>query len=68
MRNLVQPPPSLHCEHCHGELRLKTIETVAPLESDVEVFVCATCGHQQSYAVHHDYHSTPYRRSRSGSA
>jgi hypothetical protein len=25
------------------------------------VFVCATCGHQQSYAVHHDPHSTPNR-------
>ena len=26
MRNLVQPPPSLHCDHCNGELRLKLIE------------------------------------------
>ena len=27
MRNLVQPPPSLHCDLCNGELRLKLIET-----------------------------------------
>jgi hypothetical protein len=26
MRDLVQPPPSLHCDHCNGELRLKLIE------------------------------------------
>ena len=26
MRNLVEPPPSLHCEYCHGELRFKRIE------------------------------------------
>ena len=26
MRNLVQPPPSMHCELCHGELRLRLIE------------------------------------------
>jgi hypothetical protein len=27
MRNLVQPPPSLHCDLCNGELRIKLIET-----------------------------------------
>jgi hypothetical protein len=27
MRKLVQPPPSLHCDLCNGELRLKLIET-----------------------------------------
>jgi hypothetical protein len=26
MRNLVQPPPSMHCELCHGGLRLRLIE------------------------------------------
>ena len=25
MRKLVEPPPSLHCEHCRGELQLKCI-------------------------------------------
>jgi hypothetical protein len=26
MRNLVQPSPSVHCEHCDGELRFKLIK------------------------------------------
>jgi hypothetical protein len=46
MGNLVQPPPSLHCDHCNGELRLKLIEPANPvLELDAEIFVCAKCGH-----------------------
>ena len=32
MRNLVQPPPSQHCDLCHGELRLKQLrQTGHPL-------------------------------------
>ena len=27
MRNLVEPLPSTHCEHCDGELLFKRIET-----------------------------------------
>ena len=56
MRNLVQPPPSLHCDHCHGVLRLKQLVPDGPssLEIDVEIFVCAKCGHEQSHRVSHD--------------
>ena len=55
MRNLVQPPPSMHCELCDGELRFKLIEPDDPvLDTEVEIFVCATCGHKQSRSVIHD--------------
>ena len=61
MRNLVQPPPSLHCDLCNGELRLKLIETTDKvLDLDAEMFVCAKCGHEQSYVVCHDHYSKPY--------
>lgn len=61
MRNLVEPPPSLHCDHCNGELQLKLIEPTNPvLEFDTEIFVCAKCGHQQSHVVPHDHYSGPY--------
>jgi hypothetical protein len=56
MRTLVPPPPSLHCDFCHGELRLKQIDPVGPLslEWDIEILVCSKCGHEQSHRVSHD--------------
>jgi hypothetical protein len=55
MRTIVQPPPSLHCDLCHGELRLKQLVPDGPVfEFDLEVFVCAKCGHEQSHRVSHD--------------
>ena len=55
MRNLVQPPPSLHCNHCDGELRLKRVEPAcSPFDSDHEIFLCAKCGHEQAFSVSHD--------------
>ena len=40
MRNLVQPPPSMHCELCDGELRFKRIEPDDPaFDMEVEIFV-----------------------------
>jgi hypothetical protein len=55
MRKLVEPPPSLHCEHCRGELQLKCIVPDDPtLDLDVEIFVCAKCGHEQMYSVSHN--------------
>jgi len=59
MRNLVQPPPSVHCELCGGELRLKLIEASNDplLDSDVEIFVCAKCGHEQSFVVGHNHYA-----------
>ena len=55
MRNLVQPPPSMHCELCYGELRFKRIEPDDPVfDMEVEIFVCAKCGHAHSLPVFHD--------------
>jgi len=55
MRTIVQPPRSLHCDFCHGELRLKQLVPDGPsFEFDVEIFVCAECGHEQSHRVSHD--------------
>jgi hypothetical protein len=58
MLTLVQPAPSTHCTVCNGELRLKLIKPVEPaLDSDVEIFVCAKCSHEQSYLVSHNPYS-----------
>ena len=58
MRNLVRPPPSLHCEHCDGELRLKLSEPSDPvLDLDTEIFVCAKCGHEHLYVVGHNHYA-----------
>ena len=55
MRTVVQPPRTLHCDLCQGELRLKELASDGPaLELDVEIFVCAKCGHEQSQRVGHD--------------
>ena len=58
MRNLVQPPPTSHCDLFHGELRLKLVEpTDTPLDLDAEIWVCAKCGHEQVYVVSHNHYS-----------
>jgi uncharacterized protein with PIN domain len=58
MRNLVQPPPSMHCDLCNGELRLKLIKPDNPvLDMDAQIFVCAKCGHEQWYLVTHDHYT-----------
>ena len=63
MRNLVQPPPSMHCERCHGELRLKLIEPEDPaLQLEVERFVCAKCGREYAYTVTHDRYAAQSTR------
>ena len=55
MRNLVQPPASMRCHNCDGELRFKLIEPGNPdLDMDVQIFVCANCGREHSGAVIHD--------------
>jgi hypothetical protein len=55
MRNLVQPPPSMHCELCYGELRFKLSEPDDPIfDMGVEIFVCTKCGHERSLRVLHD--------------
>jgi hypothetical protein len=39
MRNLVQPPPSVHCKLCDGELRFKLNEPDYPvLDMEVQIF------------------------------
>jgi hypothetical protein len=58
MRTLVDPPPSLRCDLCNGELRLKKIERdTSPLESDITTFVCAKCDRVKLYRVSRDPHS-----------
>ena len=60
MRNLVEPPSSLHCKLCDGELRFKPIAPDDPVfDMEVEIFVCVKCGHVRSrrmicdpYAAH----------------
>ncbi len=55
MRTLVHPPPTLHCDFCHGELRLKRIEPCGLVtELDTEIFVCVKCGHEKLHMVRHD--------------
>ena len=56
MRNLVQPPPSMHCELCDGELRFKRIEPAA-FDMEVEIFVCSKCGHVHSHPVMHNHYA-----------
>ncbi|MFZ2155851.1 MAG: endonuclease/exonuclease/phosphatase family protein [Bradyrhizobium sp.] len=66
IRNLVQPPPSLHCDLCTGELRLKLIEPAdSVFDLDAEIFVCARCGHEQSHVVIHDHTAPHHARRRS---
>jgi len=56
MRNLIQPPPSMHCELCDGELRFKRIEPDDPaFDMEVEIFVCSKCGHVHSLPVMVDW-------------
>jgi len=55
MRNLVQPLPSTHCEHCDGELLFKQIETDdSALDIEAQIFVCAKCGREHSRKLIHE--------------
>jgi DNA-directed RNA polymerase subunit RPC12/RpoP len=55
MRNLVEPPPSTHCERCDGELLFKRIEPDNPdFDIDIQVFVCARCGREHSRRLIHE--------------
>ncbi len=56
MRTLIEPPPRSHCDHCHGELRLKQfIQNVyGNLDLDTEIFVCIKCGRELQHSVKHD--------------
>ena len=61
MRNLVQPLPSVHCEHCGGELLFKRIEgDDQVLDTEVQVFVCAKCGREHSRKLIHDRYTAHY--------
>jgi hypothetical protein len=55
MRNLVQPPPFMHCELCRGELQFKSMERGhLGVDFEVQIFVCAKCGHEHSRELEHD--------------
>ena len=52
MRPLVAPPPTLHCNHCGGELRLKQLELAnRQLGRQSQVFVCVSCGRERAFSV-----------------
>jgi hypothetical protein len=57
MRNLVDPPPSLRCELCRGELRFKRIEPDDPaFDREVEIFFCVECSRVHSHRkIHNPY-------------
>ena len=58
MRTLVQPPPSMRCNLCGGELRLKLVEPAnRTLNMENEIFVCTNCGRERSWIVEHDKHA-----------
>ena len=59
MRPLVAPPPTLHCDHCGGELRLKQVEADRHSERQSEVFVCVNCGRQRTFTVSVDPYAAP---------
>ena len=62
MRTLVQPPPSLHCTVCQGELRLKRIDPCGSVsEFETEILICIKCGHEHSYRVSHDRYTAHSR-------
>jgi hypothetical protein len=45
----------MRCKRCNGELRFKRIEPDDPfVDMEVEIFVCAKCGHAHSFPVFHD--------------
>jgi hypothetical protein len=48
MRPLIEPPRSLRCCHCGGELRLKQIESANPIIGlENRISVCAACDYEQ---------------------
>lgn len=61
MCTLVQPPPSLRCDFCRGELRLKQTDPDGPVSDFVvEAFVCVKCGHEKVHRVMHDPYVAHY--------
>jgi hypothetical protein len=56
MRTLVEPPSSLHCDHCRGELRFRELIDlgIGSPDLDEEIFVCVKCGRERVFIVHHD--------------
>jgi hypothetical protein len=64
MRNLVEPPPSLRCHLCDGELRFKRIESDDPVfDTEVDIFVCVKCGRAHSRRRIHDRYAAHTARS-----
>ena len=60
MRTLVQPPPSIHCDRCGGDLRLKLVKPSLRTDGfENETLVCETCSREQSCIVEHDKYSGP---------
>ena len=63
MRDTVQPPPISRCNLCGGQLVLKCTDiahSILGLRSNV--FVCATCGTEQSFTEHRDVGASRFNR------
>ncbi len=55
MRSLVQPLPSIHCEHCDGELLFKRVSRDdQAFDIEVQIFVCAKCRREYSCKLIHE--------------
>ncbi len=55
MRSLVQPLPSMHSEHCDGELLFKRVSRDDPaFDIEVQIFVCAKCRREYSCKLIHE--------------
>jgi hypothetical protein len=55
MRTLVDPPPSVNCALCKGELLVRHIEPNSAVpDMEIQNFVCAICGCEYSRMVKHD--------------
>ena len=55
MRNLTQPPPSMHCEVCDGLLQFKLTEpNDQAFDMEVQIFVCTKCGSEYARKVMRD--------------
>lgn len=58
MRRCVEPPPSVRCSGCKGLLTLKKIDTTwNVIGVNANVFACASCGREQSFAARQDLYA-----------
>jgi len=55
MRKTVEPPPTIRCDRCGGQLTLKRVETAHSIfGANSNVFVCSNCGTERAFVVRND--------------